>query len=122
MLREWLRIPYVQGGTDPSVGLDCAGLCANVLVGMGLSDDVDVFSQNPEDCFVKLGDTHHAAELPGDVIMSEAPSNPGQPHLSILMAGSARRCLTSIEGVGVRVVAPWSIQHIVGVYRMVSRG
>ncbi|GAA3871608.1 hypothetical protein GCM10022243_41090 [Saccharothrix violaceirubra] len=84
--KKYLGVPYVWGGTDPSVGLDCSGLVQKVYGDLGVSlprvsqDQAKVGTEVPSLDQAKPGDliafgdpAHHIGIYVGDGKMIHAP-------------------------------------------------
>lgn len=68
--RRYLGVPYVYGGTDPQIGLDCSALVQRVYADLGI--DLPRTSQEQATVGVAVPDLAHA--LPGDLVCFGEPA------------------------------------------------
>ncbi len=106
--------PFVAGGRDPTVGLDCRGvsyiamrragmeipqcpiLGAEDIHGKGAQDYLDDYFDDTADGWEVVG----AATQLGDLVLSR---HAGSPHVSVLVSENPRLVITSHEDRGVLV-------------------
>lgn len=78
--REYLGVPYLWGGTDPSKGLDCSGFTQLVYKSMGI--DLPRVSSQQATAGTAVGSLAEAR--PGDLLFFDySPSRPGIDHVGI---------------------------------------
>jgi cell wall-associated NlpC family hydrolase len=78
--RQFLGVPYLWGGTDPSKGLDCSGFTQLVYKSQGI--DLPRVSSQQATAGRAVGSLAEAA--PGDLLFFDySPSRPGIDHVGI---------------------------------------
>ena len=80
--QEYLGVPYLWGGTDPSKGLDCSGFTQLVYKSQGV--DLPRVSSQQATAGRAVGSLAEA--LPGDLLFFDySPSRPGIDHVGIYL-------------------------------------
>jgi peptidoglycan DL-endopeptidase CwlO len=106
---RYLGVPYLWGGTDPTVGLDCSGLLQNVYRGLGV--DLPRVSRDQARAGVPVGSLADAR--PGDLIAFGTPVD----HIGIYV-GDGRILHAPRTGDVVKVSpihrTPTAIRRVVG--------
>lgn len=99
--REYLGVPYLWGGTDPSKGLDCSGFTQLVYKSQGI--DLPRVSSQQATAGRAVGSLAEA--LPGDLLFFDySPSRPGIDHVGIY-AGDGKMIAAPQPGDVVKVQA-----------------
>ena len=80
--REFLGVPYLWGGTDPSKGLDCSGFVQLVYKSQG----VDLPRVSSQQATAGRAVASLAEARPGDLLFFDySPSRPGIDHVGIYL-------------------------------------
>jgi cell wall-associated NlpC family hydrolase len=80
--KQYLGVPYVYGGTDPSHGLDCSGFVQLVYRRLGIELPRVTYDQ------VKVGQPVDRADLqPGDLVFKVGDGNRVNGHVGIYIGG-----------------------------------
>ena len=99
--QEYLGVPYLWGGTDPSKGLDCSGFTQLVYKSQGI--DLPRVSSQQATAGRAVGSLAEA--VPGDLLFFDySPSRPGIDHVGIY-AGDGKMIAAPQPGDVVKVQA-----------------
>ncbi|MGX5654585.1 C40 family peptidase [Geodermatophilus nigrescens] len=80
--REYLGVPYLWGGTDPSRGLDCSGFTQLVYASQG----IDLPRVSSQQATAGTPVASLAEAQPGDLLFFDySPSRPGIDHVGIYL-------------------------------------
>ena len=80
--REYLGVPYLWGGTDPSTGLDCSGFTQLVYKSLG----IDLPRVSSQQATAGKAVASLADARPGDLLFFDySPDRPGIDHVGIYM-------------------------------------
>ena len=99
--QEYLGVPYLWGGTDPTKGLDCSGFTQLVYKSQGI--ELPRVSSQQATAGRAVGSLAEA--LPGDLLFFDySPSRPGIDHVGIY-AGDGKMIAAPQPGDAVKVQA-----------------
>ena len=116
-------IPFLKGGRDPKVGLDCYGLCKTLCLHLGVElpeqespeerEDIDAVVQGEKEHFVKLTSIEPLA------IVVFAIRPPYESHVGIVLP-DRRRFIHTSRSVGCSIEkldAPFWAKRVRGFYK-----
>ena len=110
--KDLLGTPYVEGSDEPGRGLDCRGVCVELLRRAGRAWSDDPAEWRPVERIEDVG--------PGDVIGSDPEGVGAVTHTAVVVNGRGRTATTVSSGErgGVFSISAGRIQHVVGIGRM----
>lgn len=89
---EWqdlLRVPFLAGGDDPSIGLDCWGICREVARRAGLAFPPHDWGEAEPGAawstFRRIGDRWTALGAVGDLLVSDPERKGYASHVSVVV-------------------------------------
>jgi cell wall-associated NlpC family hydrolase len=125
---EWadlLKVPFADGGSDPTSGIDCSGTVLIVLKRLGVDITRAAFREDAGEHFEDWKLLGHrvddAVEL-GDVILSDPDGCGFGCHVSVLVNVHNRTTLTAHKDRGVIAMPANRIRNVVGAFRYEQGG
>ena len=122
---DLLGVPYRKDGRDKS-GMDCSGVCAEVLRRLGHDVPEAAWSLRWDpvggelvtpDCWERVGSGYMDATQVGDILASDPGGMGLASHVSIVTAPRYCTVVSAHEEVGVYVSKSYATRNVVGAYR-----